>query len=162
MIKNGVGTDRVTVSTLDRQITILRFTAEPLGIALGETATLVWEVRNATEVEISGIGAVGPQGGSVTISPTETTTYTLTARNPKRETSQTATVTVDRQVTILRFTAEPLGIALGETATLVWEVRNATEVEISGIGAVDPQGGSMTISPTETDGIHADRSQSQA
>ena len=154
----------VTVTvTVDRQVTILRFTAEPLSIAPGETATLVWEVRDATEVEISGIGAVDPQGGSMTISPTETTAYTLTARNPDQETSQTVTVTVtvDRQVTILRFTAEPPSIAPGETATLVWEARDATEVEISGIGAVDPQGGSVTISPDRDDGIHADRSQSR-
>ena len=151
--QNRVGTDRVMVSTLDRKITVLRFSAEPLRIAVGEAATLVWEVRNATNAEISGIGEVHPEGGSATVSPTETTTYTLTARNPKRTISQSVTITVeplDRKITVLRFSAEPLRIAVGEAATLVWEVRNATNAEISGIGEVHPEGGSATVSPTET------------
>ena len=147
---DGVDTDRVTVSTVDPEITILRFTAEPLRITAGESATLVWGVRNATEAQISGIGAVDPEGGSMTVNPIETTTYTLTARNSSREASQTVTVTVDPKITIDRFTVEPLRIIAGESATLVWGVRNATEAQISGIGAVDPQGGSMTVSPTET------------
>ena len=95
------------VSTADSKITIQSFTAEPLQIRIGEKATLDWDVLNATEVEISGIGPVDPSGGSVTVSPTETTTYTLTARNLKREVQQTVEVTVDSEITILRFTAKP-------------------------------------------------------
>ena len=152
--QNGVGTDRVTVSTLDRQITILRFSAEPLRITAGEAATLVWEVRNATEVEISGIGSVDSQGGSTTVSPTETTTYTLTARNPKREISQTVTVTVDAPPVedppiIANFFATPSAIVRGGQSTLTWDVRNATDVTISEIGAVTAQG-SSTVTPDQT------------
>ena len=61
---------------------------------LGTEVTLDWDVLNATEVEISGIGPVDPRGGSVTVNPTETTTYTLTARNPGREVKQTVEVTL--------------------------------------------------------------------
>ena len=152
--QNGVGTDRVTVSTLDRQITILRFSAEPLRITSGEAATLVWEVRNATNVEISGIGEVDPAGGSSTVSPTDTTTYTLTASNPRRTLNQTVTVTVDPPPDpdppiIANFFASPASIALGDPSTLSWEVRNATDVTISGIGAVDPQG-SRPVTPDQT------------
>ena len=151
---DGVGTDGVMVSTADSQITIESFNAEPLHIRIGEKATLAWDVFNATEVEISGIGTVDPRGGNLTISPTETTTYTLTARNSKREVSQTVEVTVDSQITILRFTAEPSQFFLvsdfGIKVTLVWDVLNATEVEISGIGAVDPRGGRLTINVSET------------
>ena len=148
--RGGAGTDSVMVSTADSRITIQSFTAEPLDIRIGEKTTLDWNVLNATEVEISGIGPVDPKGGSLTVSPTETTTYTLTARNPKREVSQTVEVTVDSEITIQSFTAEPLDIRIGEKTTLDWNVLNATEVEISGIGPVDPKGGSLTVSPTET------------
>ena len=92
---DGLDTDGVMVSTADSRITIRSFTAEPLQIRIGEKTTLVWDVMNATEAEISGIGAVDPRGGSVTVSPTETTTYTLTARNPRRERSQAVEVTVE-------------------------------------------------------------------
>ena len=149
-----VGTDRVMVSTLDRKITVLRFSAEPLRIAVGEAATLVWEVRNATNAEISGIGEVHPEGGSTTVSPTETTTYTLTARNPKRTISQSVTITVappdSRDPPIIaNFTAAPRTIRRGAQSTLSWDVRSATDVTISGIGAVDPKG-SIPVSPDQT------------
>ena len=149
---DGVGTDGVIVSTADSRITIESFTADPLQIRIGEKTTLDWDVFNATEVEISGIGPVDPRGGSLTISPTETTTYTLTARNSKREVSQTLEVTVDSRITILRFTAEPPQIlsGLGTKVTLVWDVFNATEVEISGIGPVDPRGGRLTVNVNDT------------
>ena len=146
---NGVGTDRVTVSTLDRQITILRFLVEPLHITSGEPATLIWEVRNATNVEISGIGEVNPEGGSTTVNPTETTTYTLTASNPKRTISQTVTVTVLDPPIIIKFSANPSSIKRGTQSMLTWDIRNATDVTISGIGSVSPQG-SHAVSPDQT------------
>jgi len=148
----GVGTDRVMVTTADSQIVIESFTAEPPHIRIGEKTTLAWDVVNATEVEISGIGAVDPRGGSLTISPTESATYTLTARNSKREVSRTLEVTVDSQITILLFTAEPRQVisGLGTNVTLVWDVLNATEVEISGIGAVDPRAGRLSVDVNET------------
>ena len=148
----GVGTDSVIVSTAESRITIKSFTAEPLEIRIGEKTNLGWDVLNATEVEISGIGPVDPRGGSATVSPTETTTYTLTARNSRREVTQTVEVTVDSEITILRFTAKPSQFlsGLGTEVTLDWDVLNATEVEISGIGPVDPRGGSVTVNPTET------------
>ena len=146
---NGVGTDRVTVSTLDRKITILRFSAEPPQITSGEPVTLLWEVRNATDVEISGIGEVNPEGGSTTVNPTETTTYTLTASNPKRTISQTVTVTVQDPPIIIKFSAEPPSIRRGTQSMLTWDIRNATDVTISGIGSVSPQG-SHAVSPDQT------------
>jgi hypothetical protein len=155
--QGGVGTDRVTVNTLDRDISILRFTAEPLRITAGQASSLIWEVRNATEVEISGIGKVDANGGSATVSPAETTTYTLTARNPKREVSQTVTVTVDPlppvepqdPPIIANFFATPSAIVLGQTSTLTWDARNASDVTISGLGSVSPQG-STTVTPNQT------------
>jgi len=60
---------------------ITYFTATPSTIKLGENSTLSWKVNNSTSVEIDeGIGKVSPTG-SVEVSPLQTTTYTLTAKN---------------------------------------------------------------------------------
>jgi ABC-type molybdate transport system substrate-binding protein len=57
------------------------FTATPSTIELGEKSTLAWKVDNCTSVEIDeGIGKVSPTG-SIEVSPSETTTYTLKAMN---------------------------------------------------------------------------------
>lgn len=55
------------------------FTAEPSTIVKGESSTLRWSVSNATSVTIDGgIGTV-QASGSRSVSPTENTTYRMTA-----------------------------------------------------------------------------------
>ena len=51
----------------------------PNSIQAGQSATLTWQTSNATDVSIDGIGAVQPNG-SQSVSPTDSTTYHLTAK----------------------------------------------------------------------------------
>ncbi len=54
-------------------------TAEPSSIQIGQSATLSWTTTNASEITISnGIGTVSATGRQ-SVSPSETTTYNLTA-----------------------------------------------------------------------------------
>ncbi len=142
---------RVTVSTAAApDVKIVRFTANPSSIRAGQTSTIVWEVLNATEVLITGLGKVDPKAGTSTVAPTQTTMYTLTAKNNTSEVSETLTITVEQvQPLILRFGAMPVTITKGEVSTLSWETQNATEVTLSGVGAVS-QSGATPVSPTET------------
>ena len=148
--RGAADTDRVTVSTLNRQIKIVRFSATPVEIRSGETINVVWEVQNADQVEISGIGSVDPNNGTSSLTLDETTTLTLTARNPKREVSQSVTVRVlTPQPRILRFSASPMTAEPGESVTLIWETAEADRVTIDGLGGVEPNG-SATVSVDET------------
>ena len=145
-------TARVTVTVRrNPSIRIARFQAQPNVIDAGQTTTLTWVVDNATRVEITGLGSVDPRSGQSTVSPNETTSYRLTARNDAgQEASETITVQVRRQeARILRFQATPATILPGEVSTLGWQTENATSVEISGIGTVAASG-STTVSPTQT------------
>ncbi len=76
--------------------TIGSFTASPSTIAAGQSATLSWGlVGNADVAEIdNGIGGV-PTPGSLTVSPTSTTTYTLTGRCGSNTASAQVTVSVN-------------------------------------------------------------------
>jgi hypothetical protein len=75
---------------------ITNFTASPSTISSGQSSTLSWSVSGATALSIDhGIGAV--TGNSVNVSPTATTTYTLTASNTVG--SFTATSTAPATVT---------------------------------------------------------------
>ena len=148
--RGAADTDRVTVSTLDRQIKIVRFSATPVEIRSGETVNVVWEVQNADQVEISGIGSVDPNNGTSSLTLDETTTLTLTARNPKREVSQSVTVRVlTPQPRILRFSASPMTAKPGESVTLIWETAEADRVTIDGLGSVEPNG-TATVSVDDT------------
>ena len=75
------------------------FTASPDTISPGQPATLSWNVSGATTVTIQpAVGSVNPSG-SEQVSPTTTTTYTLTATNGAGTTQEAATVTVTSAVT---------------------------------------------------------------
>jgi peptidoglycan-associated lipoprotein len=75
--------------------TVAQFTAEPTSIQRGQSATLRWEISGAaTSVAINqGIGTVR-NTGSQQVSPTSSTTYTLTASGPGGSVTASATVSV--------------------------------------------------------------------
>jgi peptidoglycan-associated lipoprotein len=66
----------------------------PDTIQPGQSATLTWQTTNATDVSIDGIGAVQPSG-TQQVSPTNSTTYHLTAKGAggTQEASTRVTVT---------------------------------------------------------------------
>lgn len=126
---------------------ILRFSASNPQIAPGGQSTLLWEVENATEVSISTIGVV-ERTGTAGVSPTETTTYVLTARNASGQTNAQVVVSVAELAKIVEFRATPTGVTEPNTPiTLTWQTEGATEVVITGIGPVEPNG-TREITPT--------------
>ena len=67
----------------------------PNTIQAGQSASLTWQTSNATDVSIDGIGAVQPNG-SQSVSPTESTTYHLTAKGSGGTQEATARLTVSQ------------------------------------------------------------------
>jgi len=65
----------------------------PATIQGGQSASLTWQTSNATDVSIDGIGAVQPNG-SQSVSPTDSTTYHLTAKGAGGTQEATARLTV--------------------------------------------------------------------
>lgn len=147
--RGATGVARVQITTARTpQVRIARFVATPQQIRAGETSTLTWAVDNADTVTIDGIGNVNAQSGSSTVSPTQTTSYRLTATNRVGSISETVTVVVQRpEAGIIFFTATPMNIVNGQSTTLSWQTQNATSVTISGVGSV-AQSGSQVVSPT--------------
>jgi hypothetical protein len=79
------------------QAQILSFTAQSEKIIAGESVALRWELVNAIRAEIdNGVGRIDPKQGEITVSPTATTTYTLTAYDAEGRPAQAkVTVTVN-------------------------------------------------------------------
>jgi hypothetical protein len=135
-------------------VRILAFAAEPNSVPPGERTRLRWVVEGADNVSIAPApGNVDSRQGQLDVTPTQTTTYTLTARGAGGTVTATQVVTVQAAPTsdprILRFEATPTNIVPGESSTLAWTTEGASEVSISGIGRVDASG-SRAVSPTQT------------
>jgi hypothetical protein len=89
----------------------ISFSASPDFIQKGGTSTLRWQTTDATDVSIdNGIGAVATSG-SLTVTPSTTTEYTLTASGAGVTSSARAAVFVDPgDVPIVSVTSFPRGI----------------------------------------------------
>ena len=74
-------------------------------IQKGESTVVSWNTSNAETVTIDGLGTVAASG-SKTVSPSESTTYTLTAKGPGGQADASARVTVNEPVATVK-TPEP-------------------------------------------------------
>jgi peptidoglycan-associated lipoprotein len=73
---------------------IAEFSVQPSVIERGQSAVLRWNVTGANNVAIdNGFGTVAPSG-TQRVTPSDSTTYKLTAMGPAGESNATATVTV--------------------------------------------------------------------
>jgi cysteine-rich repeat protein len=132
-------TDAVQITVNGPQV--LTFLATPGSINAGESSDLTWNVRNSSNVSISGSisGNVLPNGavptGSLSVTPTATEEYTITASDDAgNEDTAVVTVTVNapQGAQITDFSASPSSIDLGQFSTLSWSVTNAPGgIEIS-------------------------------
>ncbi len=146
---NQTATDNIDVNLVYLTPTV-SISAAPASLMLGEQATLSWTSANADAAIIDqGIGSVGLDG-STTVSPSETTTYTITATGPGGTAISSVTVSVTYPEPTASISAAPSSIMPGESATLSWSSTNADSASIDqGIGTVSLSG-SIVVSPTAT------------
>ena len=127
------------------------FFVSPNSICRGETATLSWSVSGlVNNISINqGIGGVGTSGTRF-VSPTNTTTYTITASGEGGTTTRSAMLGI-KQPSTTSLTVDDSSIILGQSTTLRWATAgDSTSATINaGIGAVNING-LTTVSPTET------------
>ena len=106
------------------------FTADTNPLQAGATGTLRWTVRNADTLSIDqGVGTVTGKT-SVTIKPTTTASYTLTAasKDQSNGVKRSVTVTIVKNPAIAYFTAVPSQVLANTPVTYSWSVNNATAV----------------------------------
>lgn len=143
----------VKIENADSQIPppAIDFSAYPDSILRGESVVLVWETTNADSIEIDqGIGMV-VDNGSMTVLPTETTTYTLTATGSGGSVSEhkTVTVVITPQVGLVVSDTE---VDYGESVTLNWSADGYDTVFIKEGPIVSEElpNGSRVVTPDYT------------
>lgn len=121
-------------------------------IIAGNSSTLRWTTTNVTSASINqSIGSVALNGQTV-VSPSATTTYTLTATGPNGSatSSFTVVVTTPPPAPTATISVNPSTITAGQSASLSWATTDANSVSISpGIGTV-PASGTWPVTPSAT------------
>ncbi len=97
--------EKVTVSVTQScdGLSIDKFSANPTTIHIGDTSKLTWQVTGATSVKISPSPEVSVAENSLTVAPTQNTTYVLSAKNDACTKTAQTTVLVQNTQTLINF-----------------------------------------------------------
>jgi hypothetical protein len=95
-------------------------TASPTEILNGSSSTLTWSTTNATSASIDGVSVSPVSGGTKTVTPTQSTSYTLSATSSTNTTATTSSIVTVRNLPTGTITLSPSSIKSGETSTLTW------------------------------------------
>ncbi len=152
----GSKTVTATVTVVPVTPTVVSFTANPASITSGGSTTLGWQTTGADAVTISGLGSV-TQNGTISVSPTTTTTYLLTATKGGLVSTSSVTVQVSPraggQPAITAFTVSQQGALAGTPLTLSCSATNAASISLSGAGisgatvTINGPSASITVTP---------------
>jgi hypothetical protein len=108
----------------------------------GSSTSLTWNTSNATLVTLSQFGSV-TSSGSQTISPQNTTTYTLTAHGANGVVTCEKTVGVYPREEVQPYCsmyASQANVPYNGSTTLYWNSSNGTSAHIDAIGSVSTNG----------------------
>jgi phospholipase C len=155
-------TASATVTVNAPAATTVTLSAKPSTVAAGASSTLTVVAANATSVTLSGSDgssySLSVTGGTQTVTPAATTTYTASAVGVTGSAPVTAqaVVTVTSAVTkpTVTISANPQTVTSGSSSTLSVTATNATSVVVTGSDgskyALTPTGGTQTVTPTAT------------
>ncbi len=152
-------TPQVSPSLRTTSAEVREFSATPVAVTSGETTQLCWSTLNAQGGRIEpDIGDVDPRDlakGCRSISPKQTTTFTLTATGADgRTASAQVTVEVRPPEVHVDLTAAKVSLITGESTQLCWLLFNARSARLDpGIGDLPPselEKGCRAISPRQT------------
>lgn len=168
---NGVASNVVSVAVGGTQQPApgITFSASPTAIRAGQQATLSWRVAGATAVTIDqGIGAQG-SSGAVTVTPSQTTTYTLTATNGGQASTSSVTIVVSTapQVVVSGWPSALVQTAGTAGATATYSLTNiggtSTSIRLTQSGQFFTQSpDSFTLAPGATQKITVTATQQAA
>ena len=151
-----------TVITCATNVT--NFSTNSSSIRRGESSILTWNTKDLTSVSFTNVNATG-LSGSVTVSPSDSITYTLIGKKGSQTIECPVTVSVSTSngggggggssSPTCKLTISDKNISLGERVTIKWDTSRATEVSLKdnhGKTLIDTDGKSSSAKKDLYDG----------
>ncbi|MFA5876784.1 MAG: CARDB domain-containing protein [Candidatus Paceibacterota bacterium] len=121
----------------------------PTSISAGYSSALTWSSTNATSCTGTGFSTGGALSGTVSVSPSQTTTYSVscTGAGGTAQGSATLTVTPPSSSPSILLTASPSSVTAGGSTTLSWTSSNTSYCSSTQFDTAGATSGSITITP---------------
>lgn len=126
-------------------------TASPSSILSGQSTTLTWSSTNAPSCMGGGFSTSGLAAGSLVVSPSQTSTYTISCTGPGGTVSNQTVVTVTpAPAPTATITANPSSIGAGDSAIVAWFSGDAASCTGTNFSTGGATSGSVTVTPSAT------------
>lgn len=125
----------------------------PSTITSGNSSALTWSSTNASTCTGTGFVTSNGTAGTVSVSPSQTTTYSVSCTGAGGTTSASATLTVtpaNPSPTINSFSVSPSTIDSGGSATITWSSSNTSYCSSSQFDTLGATSGSVTVTPSSS------------
>jgi phospholipase C len=155
----GKSTQTTTITVNPKGAPTVSISANPTSITAGSASLLTVTATNATGITIAGSDGssytLQAAGGTQSVSPSVTTSYTATATGAGGTTTATAKVTVaPAPAPAVTITANPTSVTAGNSSTLTVAATNATGVVVTGTDGssytLAASGGTQAVTPKAT------------
>ena len=146
---NGTAAANAMV-TVTQPVPTASLSASPATIVAGNSSSLTWNSTNATSCTGTNFSTSGTISGSVVVSPTASTTYSVSCTGTYGTVVANAKVTVTPPAPTASLGANPTSIVAGNTSVLSWASTNATSCTGTNFSTGNAKFGSVTVAPTAT------------
>ncbi len=120
--------------------------ANPTSIVAGQSSTLTWSSTNASTCTGTNFSTANAVSGSVAVTPSVTTTYSVNCGGA----TASATVTVTPPAPTASLSANPASIVSGGQSVLTWSSTNASSCAGTGFATGNAISGTANVTPTVT------------
>ncbi len=125
--------------------------ANPTTIISGQSSTLTWNSTNASSCIGTNFSTGSQTSGSIAVSPTVTTSYSVSCTGVGGTKVASATVTVTSvPAPTATLTANPTSIRRGQSSKLTWSSANATSCTGTNFSTGGKISGSTSVVPTKS------------
>jgi plastocyanin len=146
----GVGLSAHAAYTVLLPPATATISANKTKISPGDAVTLTWSSLDADQVISSVNFNTSLLSGSLTVYPTDTTTFKITVGGPGGTATDSVTVTVEYPEPTVSLTASSYNISAGQTVKLTWHSSYATAVKEAFNFNTTALNGEVTLAPTAT------------
>ncbi len=133
---------------------VVSLTAEVVAVAQGvadaPAVTLIWKSAYAASCAGDTFDTAGARSGAVVVSPTTTTTYTLTCVNPVGGSARRSVDVTVLPPPSVNLAADVAAVAQGQPVTLSWSSEGAATCTADGFNTAAATAGSIAVTPAAT------------
>ena len=125
--------------------------ANPTSFILGASSVITWSSTNATSCTGTNFSTASATAGSVTVVPSQTTSYLVSCTGAGGSASASRTVTVNLPAApTATLSANPTSLVAGASSVITWSSTNATSCTGTNFSTASATAGSVTVIPSQT------------